>query len=450
MDPKPSAAMNTVRGHPRQWLASVNIAVAVATGLWIPLRIAFLGHAGWSAAVDRLLDPGLLLLMTANQWPRLARRKSADPIAGGRWSFALDLLVALPLFTAALPLLGPVTRYLLLVKLLILRRVHLLHRLLEELDGLHPVVARLIPLGVILPIVVNLLACGWSLLGEGTARPASDRLTDYIRSVYWAITTLTTVGYGDISARTNPQMIYASLTMVAGVGVFGYLLGNVASLLARLDAAREQYLERLDRVDAFMRAHTVPATLRTRVREYHRYLWQSRKGWDLNVIMAELPGTLRTEVALWLNAEIIEKVSMLKGADRGLLEEIVLELRPRVLIPGEEIFRIGAPGDAMYFIQRGEIEIVAADHTVLATLGAGSFFGESSLLMARPRNATARAVGYCDVFLLPREAFERVLGRHPDFRRQVQVIAAGRTGDTHPPLAPRARPPTVPGAGASG
>lgn len=286
-----------------------------------------------------------------------------------------------------------------------------------------------------MPIVVNLLACGWSRLGGGTAGPGPDRVTDYIRSVYWTITTLTTVGYGDISARTNSQMVYAALTMVVGVGVFGYMLGNVASLLARLDAAREQYLQMLDRVDTFMRSNNVPAGLRTRVREYHRYLWRSRKGWDLDAIIADLPTKLRTEVALCLNAEIIEKVPMLKGADRGLLEEIVFELRPRVLIPDEEIFRVGAPGDAMYFIQRGSIEIVTADRTVLATLKAGSFFGESSLLTARPRNATARATGYCDVFQLNREAFERVLARHPDFRRQVQTIAANRTGDSRPPVA---------------
>jgi voltage-gated potassium channel len=128
---------------------------------------------------------------------------------------------------------------------------------------------------------------------------------------------------------------------------------------------------------------------------------------------------------------------MLKGANPRLLEEIVLELKPRVIIPGEEIFRAGEPGDAMYFIQHGEIDIIATDGSVLATLGPGSFFGESALLTARTRNATARAADYCDVFMLNHEAFERVLNRHPDFRRQVEEIAAQRTGDTSSPIAPK-------------
>ena len=101
-----------------------------------------------------------------------------------------------------------------------------------------------------------------------------------------------------------------------------------------------------------MRGNDVPASLRTRVREYYRYLWRSRKGWDVTSILADLPPKLRVEIGLCLNAEIIEKVPMLKGAEPRLLEELVLELQPRVVIPGEEIFRAGEPGDAMYFIQR--------------------------------------------------------------------------------------------------
>jgi len=349
----------------------------------------------------------------------------------------LDLLVALPLCTLLVSIAGDDARYALLVKLFLLRHVFSIPRMLDEFANLHPVLARMIPLGFVVPLTVNLVACGWSWFGGGNAGSSPSRMVDYVRAVYWTITTLATVGYGDITPETPSQMIYASITMLIGIGFFGYVLGNIASLFARLDSAREQYLELRDRVEAFMRSNDVPAPLRTRVREYYRYLWRSRKGGSVGTVLADLPPKLRVEVALCLNAEIIEKVPMLKGANPRLLEEIVIELKPRVIIPGEEVFRVGEPGDAMYFIKHGEIEIVAADGSVLATLGSGSFFGESALLTARPRNASARAADYCDVFMLNHEAFERVLSRHPNFRRQVQDIAAQRTGDTHPPLPPK-------------
>ena len=418
-------------------LSVMNLMVGVAVGLWIPPRIAYFSHEHRMADLDYLVDLVVLLLVTANlahRWWQARRGPRTESWLAGAGTVTLDLLVALPLCTLLVSIAGDGARYALLVKLLLLRHVFSIPKLLDEFANLHPVLARMIPLGFVVPLTVNLVACGWSWLGGGNAGSSPSRMVDYVRAVYWTITTLATVGYGDIIPETLPQMLYASATMLIGIAFFGYVLGNVASLFARLDAAREQYLEQLDQVETFMRGNQVPAPLRTRVREYYRYLWRSRKGRGFGSVLNDLPTKLRVEVALCLNAEIIEKVPMLKGADRRLLEEIVLALKPRVILPGEQVFHIGEPGDAMYFIQHGEIEIVAADGSVLATLGPGSFFGESALLTNRNRNASARAADYCDVFLLNHEAFERVLHRHPDFRRQVQEIAAHRTGDTQPPM----------------
>jgi len=418
-------------------LALANLVVGVAVGLWIPPRIVYFSHQRRMAGLDYVVDLVVLLLVAANlanRWWQARRGFRTESWLAGAGTLTMDLLVALPLCTLLVSIAGDDARYALLVKLLLLRHVFSIPRLLDEFANLHPVLARMIPLGFVVPVTVNLVACGWSWLGGGNAVSSPSRTVDYVRAVYWTITTLATVGYGDITPKTLPQMLYAAATMLTGIGFFGYVLGNVASLFSRLDAAREQYLELRDRVEAFMRGNNVPAPLRTQVREYYRYLWQSRKGWDVAAVLADLPPKLRVDVALCLNAEIIEKVPMLKGAEPRLLEEIVLELKPRIIIPGEEVFRAGEPGDAMYFIHHGEIEIIASDGSVLATLGPGSFFGESALLTARPRNATARAADYCDVFMLNRDAFERVLNRYPHFRLQVQEIAARRTVDTHSPL----------------
>jgi voltage-gated potassium channel len=412
-------------------LTLVDLVVGVLVGLWIPPRIVYFSHERRMAGVDYMVDLVVLLLVATNlawRWWNARRGPRMESWLYGAGSLSLDLLVALPLCTLLVSIAGDSARYTLLVKLLLLRRVFSIPKLLDEFTNLHPVLARLIPLGFVVPLTVNLVACGWSWIGGGSAGSSPSRTVDYVRAVYWTITTLTTVGYGDITPKTLPQMLYAAATMLIGIGFFGYVLGNVASLFSRLDAAREQYLELRDRVETFMQGNDVPGPLRTRVREYYRYLWRSRKGWNVSTVLADLPPKLRIEMALCLNSEIFEKVPMLRGADSRLREEIVLELKPRVIIPQEEVFRIGDPGDAMYFIQHGEIEIIAADGSVLATLGPGSFFGESALLTARTRNASARAADYCDVFVLKHEAFERVLNRHPDFRRQVEEIAAQRSG----------------------
>ena len=89
-------------------------------------------------------------------------------------------------------------------------------------------------------------------------------------------------------------------------------------------------------------------------------------------------------------------------------------------MPNERVFHAGEPGEEMYFIHRGEVEIILPDGRSIVTLGAGSFFGEMALVLGSPRNATAIARSYGDLFILRREAFESVLRRYPDFEAQIR------------------------------
>ena len=70
----------------------------------------------------------------------------------------------------------------------------------------------------------------------------------------------------------------------------------------------------------------------------------------------------------------------------------------------------------MYFIHRGAIDIIGVDKSLLARLGEGSFFGEAALLTSKPRSAGAVSDSYCDLYILSRESFEKVLGKHPQLR----------------------------------
>lgn len=90
-------------------------------------------------------------------------------------------------------------------------------------------------------------------------------------------------------------------------------------------------------------------------------------------------------------------------------------LEPRFCEVGEEIIKIGETGKEMFFIARGQVEAFNADGKSLSTMGDGEHFGEMSLLLSAPRSATIKAVTPCDLFVLEKHEFERVLSDHPDF-----------------------------------
>lgn len=341
--------------------------------------------------------------------------------------FGVDLLAAMPFKFLSNATILP------LVQLVKLARVAQRMRQWRHHEVQHANVLRLAFFVYWLLLTAHWLACGWLALGGNTtlAGEIAQGFTRYLRALYWSITTLATIGYGDLTPVTNLQIAYTMVVMLLGVGVYGYVIGNVTSLLANIDLAKSHYLENMERLSAFMRYRSLPPMLQRRLRDYYAYLWENRLGYDESTVMADLPDSLRAEVALYLRRDFIEHAPLFKGASHELVREIALELRPVVYTPGDYIFRAGQYGRHMYFISRGTVDIVAADgKTILNTLKDGDFFGEVALLFSQPRTASVRSVDYCDLYTLDKETFDHVLARYPDFAGHIKGEAERRNPQT--------------------
>lgn len=274
-------------------------------------------------------------------------------------------------------------------------------------------------------IIAHWVACGWMALGKVDAN--LDYFSNYIKALYWCITTITTIGYGDITPSTNVQTIYTMFVQLTGAGMYGYIIGNLASMLANSDLARTQFRAKMEKIQTFMQYRDVPNELQDSIRTYYDYLWNNRRGFDESAVLDELPSSLKVQVALHLNREIIEKVPMFRGASDEFIRQIVLNLKPILYTPGDFIFRKGEMGDQMYFISRGKVEIVAEDgKTVYATISEGGFFGEIALLFSTERTASVRAVDYCDLYTLDKFTFDNVLQKFPEIAAQVHAMAEER------------------------
>ena len=77
-------------------------------------------------------------------------------------------------------------------------------------------------------IVVHWFTCIWIVFHPLPL--AADRTSYYIECFYWTVTTLTTVGYGDITPKTNAGRIYTMFVMFIGVGVYGFVIGNISRI----------------------------------------------------------------------------------------------------------------------------------------------------------------------------------------------------------------------------
>jgi voltage-gated potassium channel len=194
----------------------------------------------------------------------------------------------------------------------------------------------------------------------------------------------------------------------------------------------------MEKLGAFMRSREIPPAMQRRIRDYYGYVWEHRLGYDETSIVQGLPPGLLVEVSLFLKRDIIAKVPFLKGAGEELIKEIALVMQPVIYTPGDTVFHAGEPGADMFFISRGQCEVIGTDgRSIVATLREGDFFGEIALLEHRPRSASVRAVTYCDLYRLDKESFDRVIARFPEFAAHVGAMSAGRQQESGTPATSR-------------
>lgn len=105
--------------------------------------------------------------------------------------------------------------------------------------------------------------------------------------------------------------------------------------------------------------------------------------------------------------------------------EIFVQSKAQNFKGGQTIFRQGDPGELMYVISAGTVE-VSVDTILVETAGPGSVIGEMSMIDRRPRSASAKAKTACTLLPIDRKGFESLIARTPAFALEVMRIVVDR------------------------
>ena len=127
----------------------------------------------------------------------------------------------------------------------------------------------------------------------------------------------------------------------------------------------------------------------------------------------------------------LSKTELFKSLSPEELQKLESRLKERVYPPNTAIVREGAPGDAMFIIKDGKVDVKKREQSTgidmtIASLGGGACFGEMALLTGNPRSATVMATMATSVFVLEKKDFEALLRENPTISMSLNKIVAER------------------------
>uniref|UniRef100_A0A8C2Y6Z2 Voltage-gated delayed rectifier potassium channel KCNH4 n=1 Tax=Coturnix japonica TaxID=93934 RepID=A0A8C2Y6Z2_COTJA len=354
--------------------------------------------------------------------------------------FFVDLIAALP-FDLLYIFNVTVTS---LVHLLKTVRLLRLLRLLQKLDRYSQYSAMVLTLLMsVFALLAHWMACIWYIIGRkemesndpltwdiGWLHELGKRLeapyinnsaggpsirSAYIASLYFTLSSLTSVGFGNVCANTDAEKIFSICTMLIGALMHAVVFGNVTAIIQRMYSRRSLYHTRMKDLKDFIRVHRLPQQLKQRMLEYFQTTWSVNNGIDANELLRDFPDELRADVAMHLNKDILQ-LPIFKTASRGCLRSISLHIKTSFCAPGEYLLRQGDALQANYFVCSGSLEVLR-DNVVLAILGKGDLIG-ADLASRDPvikTNADVKALTYCDLQYIGLRGLREVLQLYPEY-----------------------------------
>lgn len=262
-------------------------------------------------------------------------------------------------------------RYLLWIRLYRAERVVQFFRNLEKDIRVNYIIARIVKLLVVELYCTHTAACIFYYLAttlpesqEGYTWIGSLKLGDYAyskfreidiwkrytTSLYFAIVTMATVGYGDIHAVNLREMIfimiYVSFDMVLGA----YLIGNMTALIVK-GSKTEKFRDRMTDLMKYMNRNKLHKDIREQIKGHVRLQFES--SYTDAAVLQDIPISIRSKISESLYSPYIKNVSLFSGCSSEFINQIVTRLHEEFFLPGEVIMQQGYVVDQLYFVCDG-------------------------------------------------------------------------------------------------
>eukprot|EP01043_Picozoa_sp_COSAG02_P036499 COSAG02_NODE_2677_length_8267_cov_29.491797_2_plen_730_part_00 len=199
-------------------------------------------------------------------------------------------------------------------------------------------------------------------------------LERYITSMYWAITVLSTVGFGEIHPHTNAEKVFSLFAELIGCFIFMMLVGNLSAIMTDKSAIDQKVSNSVAEVREFLLDKQVEGKVRQKTLGALEHTFRAKVHDEKHEMISHLPKAMQETVHSYLystfdNLKIFERFhdTALSRANREAIGELCGKMRPLVITPTDNgspatIYEVGDSAGEIYFIIKGVVHITTILH----------------------------------------------------------------------------------------
>jgi hypothetical protein len=172
--------------------------------------------------------------------------------------------------------------------------------------------------------------------------------------MYWAFTTMTTCGYGDIVPMNDIERMYAVFIMIMGATIFGYIVGTVGALAVNANGAPARRHARVSMATNYLEEQNMPKKWSDMVTKQLIFFFDVKSPFNEDGgLLAMMPRELRREIILQSHREIIPQIPLFKRQSRDFVSTVLTKMRPHCISKGQQILHSVDGSDGVYFLMKG-------------------------------------------------------------------------------------------------
>lgn len=235
----------------------------------------------------------------------------------------------------------------------------------------------------------------------------------YVTSIYWSITTLTTVGYGDLHPVNTREMIFDIFFMLFNLGLTAYLIGNMTNLVVHGTSRTRIFRDTIQAASSFAQRNQLPVRLQDQMLAHLCLKFRTdSEGLQQQETLESLPKAIRSSISHYLFYSLVDKVYLFQGVSNDLLFQLVSEMKAEYFPPKEDvILQNEAPTD-FYILVTGAVDLVVLKNGAEQVVGeakTGDLCGEIGVLCYRPQLFTVRTKRLSQLLRLNRTTFLNIV-----------------------------------------